>query len=146
MHERRNAIAAGVLRSFAAIAIALAVSGCIVEAPGTMLFGLNESDRDVIVASSHHGSPPLVLPAHTWGKLFDDYDEPDGEITVYDVTCDVLAKLSLTRSPDTVRIGPHSEIELVGGGVDQLPQSVQRASDRPSGDGARWAEGNCPDA
>ena len=144
MQERGGAFACGVRRGLLAIALSFAVSGCIAEAPGTVVFGLNESDHDVIIASSHHGSPPLVLPAHTWGKLFDDYDEPDGEITVYDVACDVLARLPLTRALDTLWLGPQDEIELIGREVDQLPSGVHRAPDDPSGGGTLWIEGNCP--
>lgn len=98
--------------------------GCIAEAPGTLVIGLNESDRDVIVASSHHSSAPLVLTAHTWGKLFDDYGPPSGEVTVFDLDCSVLATLTLTRAVDTLRIGPQGEIALTGGLDDVMPSGV----------------------
>ena len=145
MNPRGNAFVGGTLRSMAGVALSLALSGCIGEAPGTIVFGLNESDDDVIVASSHHRSTPLVLPAHTWGKLFDDYEEPSGEITVYDLTCGVLVTLPLTRPFDTLRIGQQNEIALVGGGVSQLPSGVQQAPDNPNGGGALWVERDCPD-
>lgn len=144
MNARRNAFVGGMLRWIAGVALSLPLSGCIGEAPGTVVFGLNESDHDVIIGSSHHRST-LVLPARTWGKLFDDYAEPSGEITVYDHTCGVLARLPLTRPHDTLRIGHQNEIELVGGGVNPLPSGVQRAPDDPTGDGALWTERDCPD-
>ena len=143
MQERGGAFACGVRRGLWAIALSFAVSGCIAEAPGTVVIGLNESDHDVIIASSHHGSPPVVLSAHTWGKLFDDYDEPDGEITVYDLTCDVLARLPLTRALDTLWLGPQNEM-LIDRGLGPLPSGVHRASADPSGGGTLWVEGNCP--
>ncbi len=144
MNPSRKAIAGGMLRWIAVVALSLALSGCIGEAPGTVVFGLNESDHDVIVASSHHGSPPLVLPAHTWGKLFDDYEEPDGEVTVFDLSCEVLARLPLTRPLDTLRIGPQNEIELIGRGQDVLPTGVDRAPDDPIGGGTEWVKRDCP--
>jgi hypothetical protein len=144
MHELRSAFGFGRLRWLAAVQLSLVLSGCIAEAPGTVVFGLNESDRDVIVASSHHRSPPLVLPAHTWGKLFDDYEEPEGEITVYDLSCGVLATLPLTREADTLRIGPQDEVEFTGRGLDPLPSGVHRAPDDPSGGGTLWIERECP--
>ena len=144
MNARGKAIVGGVLRWTAGVALSLPFSGCIGEAPGTVVFGLNESDHDVIIASSHHGST-LVLPDHTWGKMFDNYEEPNGEITVYDLTCGVLAQLPLTRSLDTLRIGQKIEIELLGHMVNQLPLGVQRAPDNPNGDGTLWAERECPD-
>ncbi len=144
MRDRGSGFGIGRLRWLATVPLSLVLSGCMAEAPGTVVFGLNESDRDVVVASSHHGSPPLVLPAHTWGKLFDDYEEPDGELTVYDHSCDVLATLPLTREADTLRIGPQNEIELMGRWQDQLPTGVQRASDDPTGGGTLWAERDCP--
>lgn len=144
MTARAKAVVGGMLPWIAGAALSLALSGCIGEAPGTVVFGLNESDHDVIIASSHHQSTPLVLPAHTWGKLFDDYAEPSGEITVYDLTCGVLAQLPLTHPHDTLRIGQQNEIELVGGGVNPLPSGVHRAPNDPNGNGAVWAERDCP--
>jgi len=143
MHERGTAFAFGRLRWLAVVLVALTLSGCIGEAPGTVVFGLNESDGDVVVASSHHGSA-LVLPAHTWGKLFDDYAEPDGEVTVYDSSCGVLAKLPLTRALDWLRIGQENEVELLGRGPDPLPPGVHRAPDDPLGGGSGWVERECP--
>ena len=64
---------------------------------------------------------------------------------MYDLTCGILAKLPLTRPLDTLRIGRQNEIELVGGGVSQLPSGVQRAPDNPNGDGAVWVERDCPE-
>ena len=37
-----------------AVALAAIVAGCFGEAPGSQVWGLNESDRDVIVASPLH--------------------------------------------------------------------------------------------
>ena len=65
MNAPGNAFVGGMLQRIGLVALSLALSGCIGEAPGTVVFGLNESDHDVIIASSHHASPPLVLPAHT---------------------------------------------------------------------------------
>ncbi len=145
VNARGNAFVGGMLPWIVVVVLSLALSGCIAEAPGTVVFGLNESDHDVIIASSHHASTPLILPAHTWGKLFDDYEEPNGEITVYDLTCGVLATFPLTRQLDTLRIGKQDEIELVGGRVSQLPSGVQRAPDNPNGDGTLWVERDCRD-
>jgi hypothetical protein len=128
----------------AAFGLSVVLSGCWGEAPGTQVFGLNESDRDVIVASSHHHVGPWVLTAHTWGRMFDDYADPTGEITVFDPQCRVLATLPLTRAYDTLRIGPQGEIGFIGRGVDLLPSGVQRAPNNPQGDGTFWAKADCP--
>jgi hypothetical protein len=133
-----------VLRTYAAVlAVCSTLLGCISEAPGTQVFGLNESDRDVIVASSHHGGPPLVLTAHTWGKLFDDYGDPSGDVTVFDLQCGVLAKLPLTRALDTLRIGPQGEIAFIGRGDNILPSGVRRATDDQRASGKPWTEADC---
>ncbi len=72
----------------AVLATSILLVGCNAEPAGTRIFGLNESDRDVIVASSQHHGAPRVLTAHTWGLLFDEpFELPSGEITVYDGEC-----------------------------------------------------------
>jgi hypothetical protein len=119
------------------------MAGCISEAPGTVVWGINESDQDVIVASSHHGKS-LMLPAHAWGKLFDNYSPPSGDLTIFDERCRALATLPLTRSSDTIHIGPADEIEMTGTGEIHAPSSVKRAPDSPTGDGDFFAEASCP--
>ena len=98
----------------AAVATSVTIAGCIAESPGTVVFGINESDQDVVVASSHHRAGPFVLPAHTWGRLFDDYGDPSGEVTIFDVDCVVMAKQPLTRAIETLRITASGEIEFHG--------------------------------
>ena len=119
----------------AVVASATLLSACIGEAAGTQVFGLNESDRDVIVASSHHRQPSVVLPAHTWAKLFDDYAPPSGEVTVFDRQCRLLVKLPLTRALETLRVGTQGEIELIGRSAGPLPSGV-RQGDATTGAGA----------
>jgi hypothetical protein len=111
MLARRPAV--HLIRFLVALGLCAAAAGCIQEAPGTVVAGVNESDRDVIVASSLHGRS-LVLPARTRGKLFDSYSTPSGELTVFDEQCRALGTLPLTRTLDTLRIGPAGEIELTG--------------------------------
>ena len=90
---RSMRIGANSLRSrsigcMAVLATSILLVGCNAEPAGTRIFGLNESDRDVIVASSQHHGAPRVLTAHTWGLLFDEpFELPSGEITVDDGEC-----------------------------------------------------------
>ena len=142
--RRVNRAGSVLVTTAAVLALSSMLSGCMSEASGTQVFGLNESGRDVIVASSHHGGAPLVLTAHTWGKLFDDYADPSGEVTVFDLDCGVLARLPLTRDFDTLRIGPQGEIVFIGRADDILPSGVHRAPDDPRTGGALWTEAACP--
>ena len=135
---------ARLLPCIVALGLSAAIAGCIIgEAPGTVVWGINESNQDVIVASSHHGKS-LMLPAHTWGKLFDNYSPPSGDLSVFDAGCRALATLPLTRSSDTIHIGPADEIEMTGSGDIHAPSSVKRARDNPTGDGDFFAEASCP--
>ena len=121
----------------AVVLAAALLSACIGEAAGTQVFGLNESDRDVIVASSHHQQPSFVLTAHTWAKLFDDYAKPSGEVTVFDPQCHLLARLPLTRALETLRIGTQGEIELIRRDAGPLPSGVHQDDATP------WAGAAC---
>jgi hypothetical protein len=143
MDRHANRLGSVLSTCAAVLALCSVLSGCISEPAGTRVFGLNESDRDVIVASSHHGGPALVLTAHTWGQLFDDYGHPSGEVTVFDPDCAVLARLPLTRALDTLRIGPQGEIAFIGRGDNILPSGVNRAPDNPTAGGALWTEAAC---
>ena len=106
------------------VGLAAIVAGCFGEAPGSQVWGLNESDRDVVVASPLHGGSS-VLPARTWSMMFNSYSDPDRQILVYDEDCRLLATLPLTTSSATVRIDPAREPELVEGTLD-IPVGVTR--------------------
>jgi len=115
----------------AVVVSSVLLSGCISEAAGTQVFGLNESDHDVIVFSSHHRLPSQVLPAHTWAKLFDDYANPSGEVTVFDRDCRLLATLPITRALETLRVGGQGEIELISLDPGPLPSGVRQGYATP---------------
>ncbi len=144
MGFHRHSLTSRLVGCLAILVLSGLLSACISEPAGTVVYGLNESDRDFIVASSHHNVAPRVLTAHTWGRLFDDYGLPSGEITVYDTACHPLATLPLTRAIDTLRIGSEEEIAFIGRGADLLPSGVHRAPDNPNGGGTTWAEATCP--
>ena len=110
--------------TLAGVALVAIVAGCMSEAAGSQVWGLNESDRDVVVASSVHGGS-LIVPARSWSKIFDAYRDPGGDILVYDEDCRRVATLPLTTPLATVRIDPAGEAELVGE-IVSIPTGVVR--------------------
>jgi hypothetical protein len=128
-----------------AVLASILLVGCNAEPAGTRIFGLNESDRDVIVASSQHHGSPRVLTPHTWGLLFDEpFELPSGEITVYDGECRQKASLPRTRAINTLHIGSNGDIEFLGQWEGPLPSGIHQAPANPSGDGTLWREATCP--
>ena len=121
------------------VGLAAIVAGCFGEAPGSQVWGLNESDRDVVVASPLH-SGSSILPARTWSMMFNSYSDPDREILVYDADCKLLATLPLRTSSATVRIDPAGEPELVEGTMD-IPAGVTRD---PLDTGQTFEPKSCP--
>ena len=144
MRSEAYSLGSRLIACIAILASSGLLSACIAEPAGTVVLGLNESNRDVIVASSQHQVAPRVLTAHTWGRLFDDYRRPSGEITVFDTDCHPLATLPLTRAIDTLRIGPQNEIAFIGRGDNILPSGIHQAPPNPNGGGTLWAEATCP--
>jgi hypothetical protein len=144
MRSQAYSVISPLIACVAMVASSGLLSSCISESAGTVVYGLNESDRDVIVASSHHRVAPRILTAHTWGRLFDDYGHPSGEITVFDLDCHPLATLPLTRAIDTLLIGRHEEVGFTGGLIGPVPSGVNGAPPNANGDGTFWAEATCP--
>ena len=103
--------------------LVLGTTGCISEAPGSQVWGVNESDHDVIVTSLHHGGT-YVLPARTWGRMFDSYEPPSREIRVYDTTCRLLTTAPLTGALQTVHVPPTGGPVMTGEYPDEVPMSV----------------------
>jgi hypothetical protein len=114
------------------VAAIFGATGCIAEPAGTQVWGVNESDHDVIVTWVLHGGT-YVLPAHSWGKMFDTYALPSGEVRVYDTTCGHLATLPLTGPRHTVHIPPTGVLVMTGDSPGQVPLSVNRAPTGPGG-------------
>jgi hypothetical protein len=46
--------------------------------------------------------------------LFISFAPPEGELTVFDASCDQLMSIPFTESDVTVRIRPDGEVELIG--------------------------------
>jgi hypothetical protein len=124
------------------MALAAVVSGCISEAAGSQVWGVNESDRDVIVTSALHGES-FVLPAHVFGKLFDAYRAPDHDLLVFDTDCRLLATLPLRVPLETVHISPTGEPGLTGHDPGIVPPTVRRAP-TGQGDGDAFEARSCP--
>ena len=129
----------------AGLMIVTLVSACIAEPAGTVVWGVNQSDSDVIVASSHHSNAlgPLVLPAHTWGKLYDDHGKPTGALTLFDSKCGLLATLLLTRAMATVWIKPDGTVHFAVGDPGVVPTGVGRAPDDLEGGRRGWEVADC---
>ncbi len=120
--------------------LALGAVGCIAEPAGSVVWGVNESDHDVVVTSAlHTGS--YVLPAHTWGKMFDSYASPSGDVSVFDGTCRLLAKVPLTEASETVHVPHDGDPTLTGRSPGVVPSGVYRA--QGPGSGASFAPATC---
>ena len=115
------------------IALAAVMAGCVIgESPGSQVWAVNEWDQDVVVSSQLHGGS-YVLPAHTYGKMFDSYGHPDNDILVFDDECHPLATLPLKVALETVHISVSGVPDLTRDSFGVAPASVARAPRSPSG-------------
>jgi hypothetical protein len=96
-----------------AACLLVGVSACF-DTSGYTVLGRNESDRDVIVAVAGSNPGSVRLPARTWGRLFISFADPDGQLTVFDGSCDELMSVPLTETDVTVRIRRDGYVELIG--------------------------------
>ena len=113
-------------RGLVALALVFATPSCASDGGGYVVLGVNESDRDVVIAVTSHQPESLVLPARSQATLFVSSGTPSGELRVWDVDCKPLATLPFTRSGVSVWIDPRGEVRLTDGepgpdGVEPVP-------------------------
>jgi hypothetical protein len=109
-----------------ALILVIGAASCSSDGGGYVIFGVNEWDRDVVIAVTGQQHESLVLPARSQTTLFVSRFNPSGELRVWDADCNSLAALPFTTSGISVWVGPSGDVRLTEGerrpdGVEQVP-------------------------
>ncbi|HEY7133270.1 MAG TPA: hypothetical protein VH440_13525 [Candidatus Limnocylindrales bacterium] len=121
------------IRIIAPLLLAALAVGCSdTGSEGHGVYGLNESDHDVIVqVPTTAGVGSYLLRARSSGTVSYSFNEQTGDIVVFGVDCRPIATLAWTRADVTVRIAADGTPTLTD--VRALPSAIARMDHVDSG-------------